>query len=103
MMQNPKGKKPKKNKCGTYRTKNALSNLIICADCGSYYRRAIWKKRAGTKQSVWRCINRLDNGVNMCSYSPTIKEELLFKEIHFSIMFISGRNSNLYRRNHCIR
>lgn len=81
MMQNPKGKIPKKNKCGMYSTQNALSSRIICADCGSYYRRAVWTKRDGKKQAVWRCINRLDNGVNMCPDSPTLKEELLFEEI----------------------
>lgn len=81
MKQNPKGKIPKKNKCGMYSTQNALSNRIICADCGSYYRRAVWTKRDGKKQPVWRCINRLDNGVNMCPDSPTLKEELLFEEI----------------------
>lgn len=81
MMQNPKGKIAKKNKCGMYSTQNALSNRIICADCGSYYRRAVWTKRDGKKQAVWRCINRLDNGVNMCPNSPTLKEELLFEEI----------------------
>lgn len=81
MMQNLNGKMPKKNKCGMYSTQNALSNRIICADCGSYYRRAVWTKRDGKKQAVWRCINRLDNGVNMCPDSPTLKEELLFEEI----------------------
>ncbi|PWJ19740.1 recombinase family protein [[Clostridium] innocuum] len=81
MMQNAKSKKPKKNKCGMYSSQNALSNRIICADCGSYFRRAVWTKRDGSKQPVWRCINKLDNGVNMCPYSPTLKEKLLFEEI----------------------
>ena len=81
MMQNSKSKKPKKNKCGMYSSQNALSNRIICADCGSYFRRAVWTKRDGSKQPVWRCINKLDNGVNMCPYSPTLKEKLLFEEI----------------------
>lgn len=94
MMQNPKGKKPKKNKCGTYSSQNALSNRIICADCGSYFRRAVWTKRDGSKQPVWRCINRLDNGVNMCPYSPTLKEELLFKEIAKVV------NKILSKKNH---
>lgn len=70
-----------RNKRGRYSSTNALFNRIICSDCGFYYRRTVWTTRAGKKQPVWRCVNRLENGIHVCPESPTIKEELLFKEI----------------------
>lgn len=51
--------------------------------------RAIWTKRSGEKQYVWRCSSRLKNGTKYCHDSPTIQEPELQKamlgaiEAHF--------------------
>ena len=49
---------------------------MICGECGSEYRRQIRKKN-GKEKAVWRCENRLQNGIKYCHYSPTLEEELL--------------------------
>lgn len=46
------------------------------------YRRTMWIKRDGTKENVWRCINRLEYGKKNCHYSPSLKEP----ELHRAIM-----------------
>lgn len=61
---------------GKYSSKYALSELLICGNCGSPYRRAVWTSR-GKRQVVWRCISRLEHGKKYCTLSPTIHEEML--------------------------
>ena len=60
-----------------YSSKHALTGIVICNECGSPYRRAVWKKRNGEKQPVWRCLNRLDHGKRYCKESPSIQEYAL--------------------------
>lgn len=50
---------------GKYSGKYALSELLICGECGSHYRRR-QKLKNGKKQIVWRCINRIENGEQVC-------------------------------------
>jgi len=52
---------------------HALSELMVCGDCGTRYRRCTWA-RGGKKRIVWRCINRLENGTSHCKTSPSIDE-----------------------------
>ena len=61
---------------GKYSGKFALSKILICGECGSEYRRQIRKKN-GKEKAVWRCENRLQNGIQDCHYSPTLEEEML--------------------------
>src|SRR5574344_1309180 len=42
-------------------SKYALTDVLICGECGSRYKRCTWAKY-GVKRIVWRCISRLDNG-----------------------------------------
>ena len=69
-----------KTEKGKYSGKYALSELLICGQCGTPYRRRIWTK-SGNKQVVWRCISRLEHGKRYCPDSPTIKEENLHRGI----------------------
>ena len=69
-----------KTEKGKYSGKYALSELLICGQCGTPYRRRIWTKN-GKKQVVWRCISRLEHGRRYCPDSPTIKEENLHRGI----------------------
>lgn len=64
-----KGKTELGKFCGKY----ALSDLLVCGECGTPYRRVTWSQK-GVKRIVWRCINRLDNGRRICKHSPTLDE-----------------------------
>lgn len=65
---------------GKYSSKYALSELLICGNCGTPYRRCTWSAN-GKKQIVWRCISRLEHGKKYCTDSPTIHEEPLQRAI----------------------
>lgn len=65
---------------GKYSSKYALSELLICGNCGTPYRRQMWKSN-GKRYAVWRCISRLDHGKKYCTDSPTIHEDKLHKAI----------------------
>lgn len=65
---------------GRYSGKFVLSKILICAECGSEYRRQIRKKN-GKEKAVWRCENRLRNGIRYCRYSPTLEEKMLHRII----------------------
>lgn len=62
-----------KHKCSTlgvtdqekYSGKFALSELLICGECGCSYCRT-GKTKNGKRQYVWRCINRRDHGSEVC-------------------------------------
>ena len=62
-------------------SKYALSELMVCAECGSAYKRQIWNVHGKKRCPVWRCINRLDNGIRYCKNSPSIHEDKLQKAI----------------------
>ena len=65
---------------GRYNSKYALSERLVCGDCGSPYKRVTWNIH-GRKQIVWRCVNRLEYGTKFCSHSPSIPEEELHQAI----------------------
>lgn len=65
---------------GKYSSKYALTELLICGECGTPYRRVTWNIH-GRKAIVWRCISRLDHGNRYCKNSPTIHEEPLHRGI----------------------
>ncbi len=68
-------KKAKTNR-GRFTSKYALSERLVCGNCGCYFRRVTWSIH-GRKQIVWRCINRLEFGPESCENSPSLKEEAL--------------------------
>jgi len=63
-----------------YSGKYALTELLVCGECGTQYRRVTWS-RGGKKRIVWRCISRLEYGTQFCHNSPTIQEEKLHSAI----------------------
>jgi len=74
---------------GKYSSKYALSDLVICSECGQPYRRATWAAYA-EKRIVWRCGNRQAHGKKYCKFSPTIDEPLLQNAIMNAINLLSG-------------
>lgn len=69
-----------KTELGKYSSKYALSEILICGECGSPYRRQTYMPK-GEKIYVWRCLNRMENGKRICQHSPTFTEESLHKAI----------------------
>lgn len=68
------------SKKSKYSGKYALTDLVICGECGTRYRRTTWTSRGKTRV-VWRCIKRLEFGKKICKHSPTISEESLQKAV----------------------
>ncbi len=60
----------------SYASKYALSERLVCGECGTLYRRCTWTIR-GKKKIVWRCVSRLDHGTKYCKQSPTMEETAL--------------------------
>ncbi len=58
-----------------YSSKFALSDRLVCGECGTLYRRCTWTYKG--RYHVWRCMSRLDYGTKYCHNSPTLKEEPL--------------------------
>ena len=81
-----KRKKSDKTKTeqGKYSSKYALTEIMVCDECGSAYRRVTWNVH-GKKAIVWRCVSRLDHGSRYCHKSPTIHEEPLHSAITAAI------------------
>ena len=64
----------------SYASKYALSERLVCGECGTLYRRCTWTYR-GEKRVVWRCVSRLDYGTKYCHNSPTMRESSLQQAI----------------------
>ena len=70
---------------GKYCGKYALTELLVCGECGTPYRRCTWTAN-GKKRIVWRCISRLDFGKKYCHQSPTMEEASLQDAIMETIL-----------------
>ena len=69
-----------KTEQGKYSAKYALSELLVCGECGTPYKRCTWA-RNGKKRIVWRCVSRLEFGTKYCHDSPTMDEDKLHQAI----------------------
>ena len=69
-----------KTELGKYSGKYALTELLVCGECGSPYKRVTWA-RNGKKRIVWRCVSRLEFGTKYCQHSPTLDEGKLHSAI----------------------
>ena len=72
--------KTAKTEQGKYSAKYALSELLVCGECGTPYKRCTWA-RNGKKRIVWRCVSRLEFGTKYCHSSPTLDEDKLHRAI----------------------
>ena len=75
-------------------SKYALSEVLVCGECGSRYRRVTWT--SGGKRVVWRCSNRLENGKKCCKMSLTVKEESLHAAIVRAINKFNSQDHAAY-------
>lgn len=66
--------------CGQYSSRYALTERLVCGECGTLYRRCTWIRPYG-KRVVWRCISRLNYGKKYCKTAPTLDETPLQQAI----------------------
>lgn len=85
-----------KTEQGRYSSKYALTELLICGECGTPYRRCTWAAN-GKKKIVWRCINRLDYGKKYCHNSPSIEESVLQEAIMKAVMQTAKQNAEVLK------
>ena len=85
-----------KTEQGKYSSKYALTELLVCGECKTPYRRCTWTMK-GQKKIVWRCINRLDYGKKYCHKSPTIEESVLQCAIMKAIGRTAMQNAEVLR------
>ena len=83
-----------KTEQGKYSSKYALTELLVCGECGTPYRRCIWAVRR-EKKPVWRCINRLDFGKKYCHHSPTMEEGVLQEAIMTAILRTAKQSADV--------
>ena len=83
-----------KTELGKYSSKYALTELLVCGECGTPYRRCTWTA-CGNKRIVWRCINRLDYGKKRCHNSPTMSEDDLQRAIMSAVQTVAMQNTKL--------
>ena len=83
-----------KTELGKYSSKYALTELLVCGECGTPYRRCTWTS-CGNKRIVWRCISRLDYGKKRCHDSPTMGEEELHRAIMRAVQTVAMQNIKL--------
>lgn len=78
-IQNEKGKRSSidegtnKRKATQYYSKDILSGLFICAECGGVY----WRITRPSDEAVWRCSNRVKHGKGICRHAPSLPENEL--------------------------
>ena len=94
------GKSPSKKNAITgmtsYASRYALSERLVCGECGTLYRRCTWSRQS-KKRVVWRCVSRMDYGTKYCHNSPTLDEEPLKQAILAAINSVMSQKSSLIR------
>lgn len=92
------GKAPSRKQAPTgrakYSAKYALSDRLICGECGSLHRRCVWTHH-GQRRVVWRCISRIDYGSRYCHEAPTLDEKPLQDAILAAINSVMSRKDVL--------
>ena len=85
-----------KTEQGKYCGKYALTELLLCGECGTPYRRCTWTA-GGQKKIVWRCVSRLDYGKKYCHHSPTVEESVLHEAIMEAIQKAARQNADVLK------
>ena len=80
-----------------YSAKHALTERLVCGECGTLYRRCVWTQNC-IKRPVWRCASRLDYGKKYCHSSPTLDEGPLQRSILAAINSTMSQKDVLVNR-----
>ena len=90
----PSSQKTALTASGKY-SKYALTDTLICGECGSRYKRVTWTS-CGRKRIVWRCVSRLDNGKKYCKDSLTVPEEALQQAVVRALNRFNAEDEETY-------
>ena len=90
----PISKKTAITASGRY-SRYALTEVLICGECGSRYKRVTWNIR-GKRRIVWRCISRLDYGKKYCTDSITVDEKALQEAIVRALNRFNAEDESTY-------
>ena len=92
------GKAPSKKQAPTgkakYSAKYALSDRLVCGECGSLHRRCVWTHH-GKRREIWRCISKIDYASKYCHNSPTLDEKPLQDAILAAINSVMSKKEAL--------
>lgn len=77
-----------------YSSKYALSERLVCGECGTRYQRCTWHRK-NTVRVVWRCVSRVEYGTKYCKASPTMDEGPLQQAIMEAINSAMGPKEEL--------
>ena len=77
-----------------YSSKYALSERLVCGECGTRYQRCTWHRKNKVRV-VWRCVSRVEFGTKYCKESPTMDEEPLQQAILDAINSVMGNKTEL--------
>ena len=83
-----------KTEQGKYSSKYALTELLICGECHTPYRRCTWTAH-GEKRIVWRCVKRLDYGKKYCHNS--LEESRIQAAIVNAIQKFAQQDTQLFK------
>ncbi len=85
-----------KTEQGKYSSKYALTELLICGECHTPYKRCTWTAH-GEKRIVWRCVKRLNYGKKYCHNSPTLEESRIQAAIVNAIQKFAQQDTQLFK------
>lgn len=85
-----------KTQRGKYSSKYALTEILVCGECKTPYRRCTWN-RNGKKTVMWRCISRIDFGSKYCHRSPSIDEGILHAGIMKAVLGVAKQNVDILK------
>ena len=92
------GKSPSSKNAPTgrscYSSKYALSERLVCGECGTRYQRCTWHRKNNVRV-VWRCVSRVEYGTKYCKESPTMDERPLQQAIMEAINSAMGPKEEL--------
>jgi|GEM_PF-381323 len=72
---------------GRKQTKNYLTNVMLCSECGSSFRR-ILERRVSGNYYAWRCASHVESNKENCRLNRTIKEQDLFRYITEALQMV---------------
>lgn len=72
-----------------------ISGLLVCAECGSSYRR-ITRNTSEGKEIIWRCASRVEHGKKYCKSSPTVSQQQL-EDVLFKMFSVFPPDQDLFR------
>lgn len=80
----------------------ALSRIVVCSECGRFYRRetntSYKRGRSDESRVAWRCNNRMEYGKRFCMQSPSITEKSLHESVVNAINHLIRKKCSTIKR-----